>query len=66
MMNIYPRLSRLTACALALLLVVVAHCAQARQAPPEGTKGWWYYTGLNSPGDYAADPITACKKNAQN
>jgi RHS repeat-associated protein len=66
MINSRPLLSRLIAFTLAILLIAVAHFAQARQAPPAGSKGWWYYTGTNSEGGYAADPITACKKNAEN
>lgn len=33
---------------------------------PEGMKGWWYFTGVNSPDHYAPDPLTACRLTAEN
>ena len=66
MFKIRSSFSRLTALVVAILLMAFAHPVHAQQTLPEGTKGWWYYTGVNSPGRYAPDPITACKKNAAN
>ncbi|MDL2357800.1 MAG: DUF6531 domain-containing protein, partial [Pseudomonadota bacterium] len=58
--------SRLFAVALASGFVAVTHCAQAQQALPEGTIGWSYYRGIINDVGRAADPVTACKKNAAN
>ncbi|MDL2356484.1 MAG: hypothetical protein QFF03_14620, partial [Pseudomonadota bacterium] len=66
MMNRRRLLSRVNAFALATMFIAVPHCARAQQTLPEGTLGWWYYTTGTSPDGYAADPVTACKKTAQN
>ena len=63
MMSSRSFLSRLTAFAVATTLIAIPHYAQAL---PEGTLGWWYFIAANSPGGYAADPVTACKHTAQN
>lgn len=56
----------LRAVALALVLLAESQGAQARQAMPEGTKGWSYFVHLGEPFGYAADPETACKNTAMN
>ncbi|MDQ1924314.1 DUF6531 domain-containing protein [Massilia pseudoviolaceinigra] len=49
----------------ALILFILAHgSARAENSLPEGTLGWWYYSGATSPDHYAPDPITACQKGA--
>lgn len=66
MMNPPPlplRLSNLTI-AVSLLVVMQAECAASTM--PEGMKGWWYFTGINSPDHYAPDPLTACRLTAEN
>jgi YD repeat-containing protein len=55
--------SRLIAFSLAAVLISLAHGAQAL---PQGMVGWWYYTPLGFPDEFADDPITACKKTAEN
>ncbi|MDM5181464.1 hypothetical protein PO883_30240, partial [Massilia sp. DJPM01] len=47
-----------------ILLLLVPGSARAEGGLPEGTLGWWYYTGMLNPDRYAADPVTACQKGA--
>lgn len=58
--------ARLIATSLALSLAFAAQSIAAEPVLPEGMKGWWYFTGINGPERYAADPLTACKLTAQN
>lgn len=58
--------TRLPAFSLAFSMIVAAQSASAHSAMPEGMKGWWYYTGVNTPDQYAADPLTACRLTAEN
>ena len=51
---------------LASSIVVATQDVSAAQPMPEGMVGWWYYTGVNTPDQFAADPITACRLSAQN
>ncbi|MDQ1812497.1 DUF6531 domain-containing protein, partial [Massilia sp. CCM 9210] len=51
--------------ALILLLVGLGN-ACAESSLPEGTIGWWYFTGIMSPIRYTTDPVTACQKGAWN
>lgn len=38
----------------------------AQQPMPEGTKGWWYNTGIGREDrEFAADPVTACLNTAK-
>ncbi|NHZ84141.1 hypothetical protein F2P44_33535 [Massilia sp. CCM 8695] len=55
--------SRLIRCALILLPLVLGR-ARAETGLPEGTLGWWYYSGVLSEAHYAPDPVTACQKGA--
>jgi hypothetical protein len=58
--------ARFSAVSLALSMLCAAPYASAQAAMPEGMKGWWYYTGVNTPDQFAADPLTACRLTAQN
>lgn len=50
-----------------LLAIGVAGYANASETGmSKGTIGWWYYTGINAPGDYAATPEEACRRTAKN
>jgi hypothetical protein len=66
MMNRRIPALRLRTFSLALSLIVTAETVFAEPHMPEWTKGWWYYTGVNTPNQYAADPITACRFTAKN
>jgi RHS repeat-associated protein len=60
------RFSRIFAFALCILGFAASLNANAEQALPQGTKGWWYYINLSSPGGHTPDPISACKLTAKN
>jgi RHS repeat-associated protein len=64
MMNLRIAALRLPASFFALL--ITAQSAGAEPPMPEGMVGWWYYTGVNTPDQFAADSITACRLSAQN
>lgn len=45
---------------------IAAHGVHAQKAMPEGTKGWWYNTGIGvADHGFADDPVTACMENAK-
>jgi RHS repeat-associated protein len=49
-----------------LALGMAGYASASDTGLPEGTIGWWYYTGTNAPGDYAATPEEACRRTAKN
>ncbi|UOD27739.1 RHS repeat protein [Massilia violaceinigra] len=59
----FPSLIQLARSAL-ILLPLIHGTVRAQSALPEGTLGWWYFSGINSETRYASDPITACKNGA--
>lgn len=48
----------------ALLALLMHWQAHAANGMPPGTLGWYYYTGVFGPDEYAPDPATACHKTA--
>jgi RHS repeat-associated protein len=66
MMNRRNAVSRLPSFLLAVSMTIAMPAVGAKPATPEGMVGWWYYTGVNTPDQFVADPITACAISAQN
>jgi RHS repeat-associated protein len=66
MMNRRTVVLRWSICLLAVSMIVPTKGVRAEQPIPEGMVGWWYYTGVNTPDQFAADPITACRLSAHN
>jgi hypothetical protein len=50
----------------AFMLMLAGRVSAADNALPEGTKGWWYYTGIFPPSGHVASPEEACRLNAKN
>jgi hypothetical protein len=65
MVNRRTPVLRLLISLLAVAMIVATQGVRA-EPMPEGMVGWWYYTGVNTPDQFAADPITACRLSAQN